>query len=356
MKIDMTLTPQKKDNNLTWNENLGLRGLCITLIVLHNFIHNILTIQECEKFFYSERADFYLHSVLGHPITGTLSYLGWIGVPVFFFLSGYGLSSKYGRVVPNVFSFVSKHYLKLLLLAGPVILFKNLNDGTPILDILGQLTFLNNLFNRSIGPASFWFLRVAFEFYILYALVLRFIPPKLLLGFGIIVLCSYLFISEEVCLMMKNHFLGWLFDFSLGLYLAQNPRWIKRIENIYSSICLFALVMFSSVNFYAWPFSTTLTVLFFLSIKRYLTNRPLVFLGTISASLYVTHSVVRNIWQIQLNLDQNMDYMNGNRAYFILLVISFFLSAVIVAYLYGKLYKIAWTFFQDRLFKKERIK
>lgn len=331
----MPHTPATADNVISKKENLGLRGLCITLIVLHNLVHNRVPFIENEKWFDILNADYFINHIFGHPILGLISYLGWIGVPIFFFLSGYGLSKKYGSRIPNTLLFIKDHYLKLLLLAGPIILLKNIVHVTPPLNVLGELTFLNNVFgDYEIHPGAFWYLRVAFQFYIVYALLLRRIPVKWLLIFSFVVMCSFLLFDNNTVKLMKYHSVGWMLDFSLGVFVAQHGQWLKRIENIFCSIALLALVLFSSVNGYAWYFSSTFAVLFFLSIKRHLTNRVMIFLGSITAFLYVTHTLIMELW-----LFLKLDYMNGNVLYIFLSVCGYFLVCVLAAYLYGKFYK-----------------
>jgi membrane-bound acyltransferase YfiQ involved in biofilm formation len=201
--------------------------------------------------------------------------------------------------------------------------------------VLGQLTFLNSFFgNNELHPAAFWYLRVAFEFYILYALLLRHIPVEWLLPISLVVSLSFLFYSKGTVETMKIHSIGWLFEFTLGMYTAKNGRWLKRIENAYCSLLLFVVLIFSSINGYLWFFSGMIAVLFFLSIKRHLTKRLMIFLGTISAFLYVAHPVIRDRW---VNLD--LDYMNGNLLYVFLSICAYFLVCVLAAHLYGKFYK-----------------
>ncbi|MBR1626125.1 MAG: hypothetical protein IJ681_03165 [Bacteroidales bacterium] len=179
-----------KDNSeLTKAQSLGLRGLCISLIVLHNFIHNVIPFAENESSFNIDNAQYFLDNILSHPIMGSLSYLGWLGVPMFFFLSGYGLHTKYAGNIDNKFSFIKKHYLKLLFLAGPFILISgcskiiHLHSLRMFVDAVLSLSFLNQFWGATIYPRAFWYIRVAFEFYILYAFIHK-INPKYLVAVG----------------------------------------------------------------------------------------------------------------------------------------------------------------------------
>lgn len=89
------------NNNILSKENsLILRGLAILAIMYHNFLHNPMWgfCIENERTFSQEKADAFFNT-LAHPSFSIgfefISFLGWIGVPVFVFLTGYGLAKNY---------------------------------------------------------------------------------------------------------------------------------------------------------------------------------------------------------------------------------------------------------------------
>lgn len=90
--------------SLTKTECSALRGIAILGIVMHNFLHWLRPmVKENEYQFHQNNVD---------GIMGVLSRLDWdiplqlfsffghYGVPVFLFLSGYGLVKKYESVPP----------------------------------------------------------------------------------------------------------------------------------------------------------------------------------------------------------------------------------------------------------------
>ena len=84
---------------LTRTECTAMRGIAILAIVLHNYCHFIgRIVKENEYQFFTSNNDRFLQ-VLTHPDyllpVHLLSYFGHYGVPVFLFLSGYGLVRKY---------------------------------------------------------------------------------------------------------------------------------------------------------------------------------------------------------------------------------------------------------------------
>ena len=85
-----------KSSLLTRDNSLILRGVAILFIVLHNFLHFDCFgfTGENEMAFSSEKAIEFLGTIInGSSILGEFfSHLGWIGVPVFVFLTGYGVA------------------------------------------------------------------------------------------------------------------------------------------------------------------------------------------------------------------------------------------------------------------------
>lgn len=316
-------------------EALALRGLCISLVVLHNLIHNVVPFHENEKWYDLSNADFFIHNITSHPILGLLSYVGWMGVPIFFFFCGYGLEKKYGRSIGGVSNFLTKHYLKLFFLFGPIMIINNLHAHKPYIDILGQLTFLNNLLSdEKILPAAFWYVRCAFEFYILYGLFLYRVNSKHLLFVGGAISLSLVFFDNNIVRTMRYHCLGWFLDFSLGCYIATAPNVLKYIENRFSILFLFILLVLSTVQQQLWVYSDAFMILFVIAIRRYVTNYLFIFVGSVSAYLYAIHPLIRNVW-----LYLKIDYMNDSWYYIMLSIVLYFCLCLIGAYAYKYAYK-----------------
>ena len=85
-------TPISKD------EGLSMRGIAILCIIFHNFLHLTLHTVENEFTFLEHRAHVFTHCIANNPswlLADIMSFLGWYGVPIFLFLSGYGLVRKF---------------------------------------------------------------------------------------------------------------------------------------------------------------------------------------------------------------------------------------------------------------------
>ena len=153
----------------------ALRGLAIIGIFLHNYCHWLGPIVKENEYQYIQRNVDWLHQVMASPDgwlpMHLLSFFGHYGVPVFLFLSAYGLVLKYesgprltqgaerfsitGRHLPNLgegLRFVRYHYLKLfkMMIVG-FVAFTMLDHLTPgphhyqSLDIIAMLGMFNNV-------------------------------------------------------------------------------------------------------------------------------------------------------------------------------------------------------------------
>ena len=97
-----------------------MRGIAILAIMLHNYCHFIGRIVKENEYQYLEQNNTRLWQVLTNPDellpVHLLSYFGHYGVPVFLFLSGFGLVMKYESAHDDVraVGFLRYHYLKLL--------------------------------------------------------------------------------------------------------------------------------------------------------------------------------------------------------------------------------------------------
>lgn len=83
---------------LSLTDTNSMKGVAITFIVWHNLIHWLIPLKENEFTFNIDYSNYFwehikeLDSSLWMDI---FSFLGWYGVPVFLFVSGYGLVRKY---------------------------------------------------------------------------------------------------------------------------------------------------------------------------------------------------------------------------------------------------------------------
>lgn len=177
---------------LTRTECSAMRGLAIIGIFLHNYCHWLgFAVKENEYTFTMSKASDLMQALaqpdLNLPIH-LLSFFGHYGVPVFLFLSAYGLVMKYekrGALSPkqtNVMPFLKHHYVKLfkMMIVG-FVAFTMVDAITPgshkyhVMDILGQMFMFNNMMpdpDHVIWPGPYWFFGLMMQLYIVYRLLL----------------------------------------------------------------------------------------------------------------------------------------------------------------------------------------
>ncbi|MEO6219513.1 MAG: acyltransferase family protein, partial [Ginsengibacter sp.] len=119
----MQAVEQKYRFNVHWrglskNDTKALKGVCILMIVLHNFFH-VLPGWEIENEFWFSRSNY---KFIRGNITGSnffdalgllFSYFGHYGVNAFVFLSSYGLYQSCRNKKLQYWQFVKKRVSKL---------------------------------------------------------------------------------------------------------------------------------------------------------------------------------------------------------------------------------------------------
>lgn len=172
---------QGRDSDLlTRAECNVLRGIAILGIFLHNYCHWLGPVVKENEYQYFQHNVDWLTRCIAHADAllpcHLISFFGHYGVPIFLFLSAYGLERKYGgrpgpRLVDNHVApipFIRYHFLKLfkMMIVG-FICFTIIDAITlgswkyNVEQIVGQLMMINNWFvhpDDNIWPGPFWFL------------------------------------------------------------------------------------------------------------------------------------------------------------------------------------------------------
>ncbi|WP_298521647.1 acyltransferase family protein, partial [uncultured Prevotella sp.] len=261
---------------LTRTESSALRGLAIIGIFLHNYCHWLgFAVKENEYTFIISKSSQLIQAIMSPdwnlPIH-LLSFFGHYGVPVFLFLSAYGLVMKYenrGGRKPSAkqtafLPFVSHHYVKLfkMMIVGFVI-FTMVDAITPgrhnyqVMDILGQLLMFNNMMpdpDHVIWPGPYWFFGLMMQLYIVYRLLLwrkGDIFPLLL-----IVICwamqAFCDPEGDTLNRVRYNFMGGVLPFCAGLLYARRGKQMSHAFWVTQTIVSIVLVFFFSFNFQMW--------------------------------------------------------------------------------------------------------
>ena len=309
---------------LSKKNSLIIRGLAILLIVFHNFLHfyRFGFAQENEFSFSIEKAiGFFSLLREGHIFANCLSFLGWLGVPVFVFLTGYGFAingiptdkPKWKR------DFVKRGYLKLVALLVPALLFFFALDFVhhdiwpQLLKRATYLTLLANFVYPYVfcNPGVYWYFGLTFQFYLLWALVGKHLNNRrlllysllFLLGFG--VLCTLQ--APDALSIYRNCFTGWFFIFAIGVFLAQNksitetildksPTWAAAVFSIFGLL----LIVLMSMSLISWLFVPIVALAWILSLEKLLLHTRIVsgifrWIGRLSACIFVCHPIARTL-------------------------------------------------------------
>ncbi len=307
---------------LSRDNSLVLRGLAIVFIVLHNFLHlSDLTgfTEENEMAFKSDNAIAFIQAITGGSgIFGEFfSYLGWIGVPVFIFLSGYGLALKNPPSSDSIMGFIKKHYVKLLVLMLPAILFFAAPDVLKGYwpGILKRGTYLIMVANFvypyvNCNPGVYWYFGFAFQLYVLWGFFGRHLTDKVLLLLSIASLAGLFLLSiygtPEALSIYKHCFTGWFPLFAIGVWLGkartQNSALFNRTISVWIelllSVILLGIIILLGQWLITWLFVPIVALAWFwvlgsIFLKMSYFANAFRWIGDLSASIFVCHPIAR---------------------------------------------------------------
>ena len=321
---------------LTRAECNALRGIAILGIFLHNFCHWLNpVVKENEYQYFQHNVDWFAQCAArvnelfpAHVI----SFFGHYGVPVFLFLSAYGLEMKYGngqgkapdgrRVV--VSSFVRYHYLKLfkMMIVG-FICFTVVDAMTAgswhynVAQIVGQLLMINNFYDqpdRNIWPGPFWFFGLMLQLYVVYRLLLYRRHWGWTVGLMAVCTVAQLFMDPEGENLnyWRYNFMGGMLPFGLGLLFARYGNKVMLVNLTFGSflmswvVCSFFIVS-ASGSFYTWVIVPALVCYASVYFIKTVSTLPLPWLrarigyvlgwlGNVSAALFVIHPAIRKVF------------------------------------------------------------
>ena len=235
-------------------ESQALRGFAILRFVLHNYCHFLnFAVKENEYIFYGDRPRQFwdmLMSMDSQLFVHVFSFLGHYGVPVFLFVSGFGLVMKYEKddICYNPFRWMGYHYLKLLrlMIIGYVVFIAVYSSRHPAEvtsafswdKVVAQLTMVINFVfkqpDKAILPGPYWFFGLMLQLYALYILVIHRWRSKwllLALALGSVVLEACFAGSQDWLNYVRYNFIGGLLPFCMGVWMARKEIPIRPTPN-----------------------------------------------------------------------------------------------------------------------------
>ncbi len=313
---------------LTRTECEAMKGLAILCVMMHNFCHFLTgSMQENEYDFSLSNGQQFLEHVT-HPTSLLPIYvftLIGIGVHVFTFLSGYGLVKKYERpgVEVKLGGFIGYRYLKLLrLMLLPLLAFhliyafyNHWGLATSWQNIVSQLLTVVNLTaipnpSKAIVPGPFWFFGMIMEMYVIYRLLLYrpSTASRASRVWPVVAMIVVCLVAELLCdphgaliHYLRYNFVYGALPFGLGVLAARFAGEWKLSRWAWAGIALVAgaLVVAANFSFHLWLLVSLLVVALVLGLTKLCRGavlRPFVWIGQLSAMLFVVHPVLRMLF------------------------------------------------------------
>ncbi len=360
----------------------ALRGLAIIGIFLHNYCHWLGPIVKEDEYQYFQHNVDWLTQVMANPDINLplhlFSFFGHYGVPVFLFLSAYGLVMKYEAkphldTTTQMYSisgknqswrlnwreplrFIRYHYLKLfkMMIVG-FVAFTMIDYVTPsprhysVVGIISMLGMFNNVLPNPddiIWPGPFWFFGLMLQLYIVYRLLLYrrhwgWTVGLMAICIGIQLALGFANPESEAMNRYRYNFMGGMLPFGLGLLYARYGEKIlmtfhSPVTNVFGCIFCLSLIYTLSGSMTGWTFVPFFICLLCVIVAELLEGvnwlkgvyKVLEWMGTISAALFVCHPITRKIF---IPISRHGDMYAGLLLYIV--------SSICLAWLFSQLMK-----------------
>lgn len=327
---------------LTRDECTMMKGIAILGIMLHNYTHWLKGIIRENEYTWQQWKCDKLWEVIQQPDEflplHLFSFFGHYGVPVFLFLSGFGLVMKYERLwvgerssgmrssLPEVgiWRFVRYNYLKLfrIFIIG-FVLFTLLDAFTPgmhrytWLEVVGMLGMFANFFehpSQVVWPGPYWYFSVTLQLYILYRLVFyQWRHWGVVVALIVVCWVWQLFCHDDMETLerLRYNLVGGMLPFGMGVLLARfEPLLMKNVKvtsgwPLMLAYLLMLILMvvfiffFSVIGFDKWLWVPALIVVGTIALVKLIPKKIMpyvLWLGSISAAIFVAHPLVRKIF------------------------------------------------------------
>lgn len=314
--------PAYQWREISLSESYRIRSLAILIIVIHNFMHWIMSSPGENEFSYSaEKFQDFLDGLWNTPhdfVRITFSYLGHYGVQVFFFLSGYGVALKYRESIPSWWSFVRKRlvslYPAILAAALGYLLYDGFRlggeevfakEGFNLLrQIAGISNFIPDNIYHPIGP--WWFIGVIVQFYLIAPFLLKLSQSNraifligLIIGAILLEYFSSSLLMQRFSVNFNHTILGHLDVCGLGMLAANYkklaiPLWVFAIACV-----LFIAGNYGETMWIAAGLAMTILIIPLLRLtvtafrKSRFLDRSMVYLGGLSMYMFLCNGYLR---------------------------------------------------------------
>lgn len=313
---------------LTRTECTAMKGIAILGIMLHNYCHWLKGIARENEYTWLQWKNDRLWEILQQPDEllpmHLVSYFGHYGVPVFLFLSGFGLVMKYersGQPEASLWRFTRYNYLKLfrIFIVG-FVFFTMLDAFTPgihrylaseVIAMLGMYANFLEHPSEVVWPGPYWYFSVTMQLYILYRLLFyrwRYWGIVVVLMVGCWLWQMFYLDDSETLERLRYNLVGGMLPFGMGILAG---RWSERLEVFCERdgqqwvtcfvllLSMFLTFLFSFLSSQTWLWVPALIVVGTIALVKLIPSQVMpyiMWLGTISAAIFVTHPIVRKIF------------------------------------------------------------
>ena len=300
------------------------KGIGILIIMFHNFLHWVEpNTGENEFEFVASRVVNLLKGIIHTPSESFnlfFDFFGPYGLVFFFFLSAYGLTISYHKKENiSYLNFMKSRFIKLypsFILSAFLLILWFVVRGEQL-----SFNFFRSIFYKLLLISNFikneplavngpwWFFVAIMQFYFVFPLIMKGQKKygnKFLLivaSVGFIVRFVYVFFNIEKLFFIPYTFIPYLFELSLGIYLAS----IKEINFSKSKLILIVVISFlifliGNYVLEFWFFASAAFLILFLFSYSYIRemlirvpflNKFLIFFGSMSYYLYLVHGPLR---------------------------------------------------------------
>ena len=327
---------------LAMSESAALRGIAILGIMLHNYCHWLgFAVKENEYTFDAERPMQFWDKLMSFDsdlFIHFFSFFGHYGVPVFLFVSGFGLVKKYEKGLSferrvlsedtiesktniaqrsslDALHFMKKHFLKLfrLMIIGYVVFvivyfLRNSNAATvfSIDHVIAQLTMVINFVykypDKAITPGPYWFFGLMVQLYALYILLYNRWRNWKVLIVTILICWAVEWAANAygwgAINFVRYNFIGGVLPFAMGIAYARWGKELTRMGYLALTLLSALVVLFGSFWFHGWLWVPVAVVVGAVSTVRLLPSwllNPAAWVGALSAAIFVMHPVAREL-------------------------------------------------------------
>lgn len=296
----------------------ALRCIAIMCIMIHNYAHKMPgAAQENEFAYHFENDNNFWNLLLSSDfLIHIFSYWGHLGVPIFVFLSGYGLAMKYDDHVHIKWkNYLESHYRKLFfpLLYGTlayiaVIFIRDGNVHFSVSRFIFQCTMLLNLiypYEQNITPGPYWYFGMTMQLYLLYLFIIHRRSVKYIIGItviSIVFMGLLIFDTHRILIWTKYNIVGWMMPLALGVLAARFPSYIhnfpEKAKATMVFICLQPCLILCGRNYYLWLMTPVVVLLMGITFVKFVPSfvwEKVKVIGDTSLYILIVHPIVREV-------------------------------------------------------------